>query len=81
VRLNRRKLIEGKSNNYGPLVVVAVQQTGRGRAMAFASDTTQSWGSRFHTILEQDRPFRVWGWAADAEAEDWTAGMRKRKAK
>ena len=38
-----------QSNDYGPLVVFAVQQIGRGRTMAFTSDTTQSWGSRFHT--------------------------------
>jgi uncharacterized membrane protein len=38
-----------RSNDYGPLVVFAVQQIGRGRSMAFTSDTTQSWGSRFHT--------------------------------
>lgn len=38
-----------QSNNYGPLVVFAVQQIGRGRTMAFTSDTTQSWGSAFHT--------------------------------
>ncbi|NQT39401.1 MAG: hypothetical protein HQ581_18025 [Planctomycetes bacterium] len=38
-----------KSNDYGPLVVFAVQQIGRGRTMAFTSDTTQSWGSQFHT--------------------------------
>ena len=35
------------SNQYGPLVVFAVQQIGRGRTMAFTSDTTQSWGSGF----------------------------------
>ncbi|MFN0127885.1 MAG: glutamine amidotransferase [Verrucomicrobiales bacterium] len=40
---------ESESNNYGPLVVFAVQQIGRGRTMAFTSDTTQSWGSGFHT--------------------------------
>lgn len=39
----------GQSNKYGPLVVFAVQQIGRGRTMAFTSDTTQSWGSQFHT--------------------------------
>jgi len=38
-----------QSNDYGPLVVFAVQQIGRGRTMAFTSDTTQSWGSQFHT--------------------------------
>jgi len=38
-----------KSNEYGPEVIFAVQQIGRGRTMAFTSDTTQSWGSRFHT--------------------------------
>lgn len=37
------------SNEYGPLVVFAVQQIGRGRTMAFTSDTTQAWGSRFST--------------------------------
>jgi uncharacterized membrane protein len=41
----------GQSNNYGPLVVFAVQQIGRGRTMAFTSDTTQSWGSQFHTCF------------------------------
>ena len=29
-----------KSNQYGPLVVFAVQQIGRGRTMTFTSDTT-----------------------------------------
>lgn len=38
-----------QSNDYGPLVVFAVQQIGRGRTMAFTSDTTQSWGRLFHT--------------------------------
>jgi uncharacterized membrane protein len=38
---------DNSSNEYGPLVVFAVQQIGRGRTMAFTSDTTQSWGSRF----------------------------------
>ena len=38
-----------QSNEYGPLVVFAVQQIGRGRTMAFTSDTTQSWGSEFHS--------------------------------
>jgi uncharacterized membrane protein len=36
-----------RSNNYGPLVVFAVQQIGRGRTMAFTSDTTQGWGIKF----------------------------------
>lgn len=40
---------DSRSNEYGPLVVFAVQQIGRGRTMAFTSDTTQAWGSRFHT--------------------------------
>lgn len=37
------------SNEYGPLVVFAVQQIGRGRTMAFTSDTTPGWGSLFST--------------------------------
>ncbi len=36
-------------NSYGPLIVFAVQQIGRGRTMAFTSDTTSSWGSRFQS--------------------------------
>lgn len=36
-----------QSNQYGPLVVFAVQQIGRGRTMAFTSDTTQGWGLAF----------------------------------
>ena len=36
-----------QSNQYGPLVVFAVQQIGRGRTMAFTSDTTQGWGVMF----------------------------------
>ena len=40
-----------QSNDYGPLVVFAVQQIGRGRTMAFTSDTTQSWGSQFHRFF------------------------------
>jgi uncharacterized membrane protein len=36
-----------KSNDYGPLVVFAVQQIGSGRTMAFTSDTTKVWGTDF----------------------------------
>jgi uncharacterized membrane protein len=36
-----------ESNTYGPLVVFAVQQIGRGHTMAFTSDTTQGWGIHF----------------------------------
>ena len=38
-----------QSNTYGPLAVFAVQQIGRGRTMAFTSDTTQSWGTLFQS--------------------------------
>ena len=35
---------------YGPGVLLAVQEIGKGRSMAFASDTTRSWGKDFETI-------------------------------
>lgn len=35
------------ANEFGPLVVFAVQQIGQGRTMAFTSDTTSGWGSMF----------------------------------
>ena len=42
-------LHDKKTNQYGPLVVFAVQQIGRGRTMAFTSDTTPGWGSSFES--------------------------------
>lgn len=36
-----------RSNQYGKLVVFAAQQIGRGRTMAFTSDTTDDWGRGF----------------------------------
>jgi len=32
---------------YGPMVILAVQQYGRGRTMAFVTDTTAGWGEQF----------------------------------
>lgn len=37
-------------NSYGPRLVLAVQNVGKGRSMAFTSDTTRSWGRDFETI-------------------------------
>ena len=67
------------SNRYGPLVVFAVQQIGRGRTMAFTSDTTQAWGSRFHTRFgtEDDKNLyyrRFWN-----QAVRWLAADRIRR--
>ncbi len=45
-----------EANRNGPLVLWAVQQIGRGRSMAFTSDTTRGWGIYF-----QDR----WGVPGD----------------
>lgn len=36
-----------KKNEYGNYIVFAVQQIGRGRTMAFTSDTTDDWGMHF----------------------------------
>jgi uncharacterized membrane protein len=35
---------------YGPGVLLAVQEIGKGRSMAFTSDTTRTWGRDFQTI-------------------------------
>ncbi|MBI3417323.1 MAG: hypothetical protein HY043_18685 [Verrucomicrobia bacterium] len=37
-------------NGYGSAVVLAVQDIGKGRSMAFTSDTTRTWGKDFETI-------------------------------
>ncbi len=37
-------------NQYGPRLLLAVQNVGKGRSMAFTSDTTRSWGRDFETI-------------------------------
>ncbi len=37
-------------NAYGPRLVLAVQNVGKGRSMAFMSDTTRSWGRDFETL-------------------------------
>jgi uncharacterized membrane protein len=68
-----------QSNAFGPLVVFAVQQIGRGRTMAFTSDTTQSWGSQFHTkfgtVEDQNLYYRrFWN-----QAVRWLAADRIRR--
>jgi uncharacterized membrane protein len=37
-------------NTYGPSLILAVQDIGKGRSMAFTSDTTRSWGKDFETL-------------------------------
>lgn len=37
-------------NQYGPRLLLAVENVGKGRSMAFTSDTTRSWGKDFETI-------------------------------
>jgi uncharacterized membrane protein len=37
-------------NQYGPRLLLAVQNIGKGRSMAFTSDTTRTWGRDFETI-------------------------------
>lgn len=37
-------------NQYGPRLLLAVQNVGKGRSMAFTSDTTRSWGRDFETL-------------------------------
>ena len=37
-------------NLHGPMLIMAAQEIGRGRSMAFTSDTTRSWGRDFETL-------------------------------
>jgi uncharacterized membrane protein len=37
-------------NRYGPRLLLAVQNVGKGRSMAFTSDTTRTWGRDFETL-------------------------------
>ncbi|MCI0540029.1 MAG: glutamine amidotransferase, partial [Verrucomicrobiales bacterium] len=39
-----------RRNAYGPVLLMAVQEMGRGRSMAFMSDTTRTWGRDFETL-------------------------------
>lgn len=47
-----------------PTVVLAVQEVGRGRSMAFTSDTTRSWGEDFETTWGEPVDKR-WGLTED----------------
>src|SRR6185503_2590718 len=39
-----------RRNSSGPLLLMAAQQIGRGRSIAFTSDSTRSWGRDFETL-------------------------------
>ena len=39
-----------KQNAYGPMIVLAAQEIGKGRSLAFTSDTTRAWGEAFETV-------------------------------
>jgi uncharacterized membrane protein len=39
-----------QGTQYGPYVILAVQEIGKGRSMAFTSDTTAGWGGKFENI-------------------------------
>jgi uncharacterized membrane protein len=68
-----------RSNEYGPLVVFAVQQIGRGRTMAFTSDTTQARGSRFHTRFGTSEDANIYYRRFWVQAVRWLAADRIRR--
>lgn len=49
-----------QSTAWGPRIILAAQEVGRGRTMAFTSDTTRIWGTEFETIwgekIDPNRP-------------------------
>ena len=62
----------------GPLVVLAVQQFGKGRTAAFAADTTYQWYLPYRA-LGRDSPYtRFWGqmvrWLASREIKEEASG-------
>ncbi|MDB6059512.1 MAG: hypothetical protein JWO95_3356, partial [Verrucomicrobiales bacterium] len=44
-----------QQNQFGPMVILAVQEVGKGRTMAFTSDTTIGWGADFETLWGEPR--------------------------
>ncbi len=40
----------GEQNAYGARIIFAAQEVGKGRTLAFTSDTTRSWGKDFETV-------------------------------
>jgi uncharacterized membrane protein len=39
-----------QGTRYGPCVILAVQEIGKGRSMAFTTDTTAGWGGKFENV-------------------------------
>jgi uncharacterized membrane protein len=63
-----------RTNENGPLIVLAVQQYGKGRSAAFAADTTYQWYLPYKA-LGRDSPYiKFWGqmmrWLANKEVKE-----------
>ncbi len=71
-----------RRNQYGPLIILACQEVGAGRSMAFTSDTTFYWGMEFEDIWGEptsdggnDRRYYRNFWA---NAVRWLSANKKR---
>ncbi|HID23906.1 MAG TPA: hypothetical protein EYP14_16110, partial [Planctomycetaceae bacterium] len=63
-----------RGNEHGPLTVLAVHPYGKGRAAAFAGDTTYRWYQVMQSLKESSPYIRFWGqlvrWLAGQEEEE-----------
>jgi len=66
-----------RTNENGPLAVLVVHNYGKGRAAAFAADTTYQWYLPFRALGRESPYLKFWGqmvrWLADKEVKEQTA--------
>ncbi|MBE3071054.1 MAG: hypothetical protein IMZ66_12535, partial [Planctomycetes bacterium] len=63
-----------RTNENGPLIVLAVHNYGKGRAAAFAADTTYQWYLPYRALGRESPYMRFWGqmvrWMANKEVKE-----------
>jgi uncharacterized membrane protein len=63
-----------RTNQNGPLIVLAVQQYGKGRSAAFAADTTYQWYLPYKALGRESPYIKFWGqmvrWLANKEIKE-----------
>jgi uncharacterized membrane protein len=67
-------------NEYGPGLLLAVQEIGKGRSMAFTSDTTRTWGRDFETMwgepIRKNAPLSEYNCDARYYRQFWVNAIR-----
>jgi uncharacterized membrane protein len=66
-----------RANTNGPLIVLAVHQYGKGRAAAFAADTTYQWYLPYKAVGRESPYIKFWSqmirWLANKEVKEQTS--------